>query len=73
LLSREPDTFVVDTHGRDAARSVMVRAQEAREGGPDLVEAFAESLVEAGINPGTTADVTAGALFVALERDGIEV
>jgi triphosphoribosyl-dephospho-CoA synthase len=73
LLSREPDTFVVDTHGRDAARSVMVRAQEAREGGPDLVEAFAESLVESGINPGTTADVTAGALFVALERDGIEV
>jgi triphosphoribosyl-dephospho-CoA synthase len=73
LLSREPDTFVTTNHGRDTANSVMVRAQEAREGGPDLVEAFAESLVEAGINPGTTADLTAGGLFVALERDGVSV
>ncbi len=72
LLAREPDTFVVDTHGRETARSVMVRAQEAREGGPDLVRAFAESLVAEGINPGTTADIVAGALFVALER-GVEV
>ncbi|PSQ18547.1 triphosphoribosyl-dephospho-CoA synthase [Halobacteriales archaeon QS_8_69_26] len=73
LLSREPDTFVATNHGQRVAHSVMVRAQEAREGGPDLVEAFAESLVEDGINPGTTADVTAGGLFVALERDGIDV
>jgi len=72
LLAREPDTFVVDTHGRETARSVMVRAQEAREGGPELVQAFAESLVAEGINPGTTADIVAGALFVALER-GVEV
>lgn len=72
LLAREPDTFVADTHGRETARSVMVRAQEAREGGPDLVRAFAESLVAEGVNPGTTADLVAGALFVALER-GVEV
>jgi len=73
LLSREPDTFVATKQGQRTAHSVMVRAQEAREGGPDLVEAFAESLVQEGINPGTTADVTAGGLFVALERDGIDV
>jgi triphosphoribosyl-dephospho-CoA synthase len=71
LLSREPDTFVADTHGTETARSVMVRAQEAREGGPQLVQAFAESLVAEGINPGTTADIVAGALFVAMERDGV--
>jgi len=72
LLSREPDTFVVDTHGHEVAHSVMTRAQEAREGGPELVEAFAEALVAEGVNPGTTADIVAGALFVALER-GVEV
>ncbi|PSQ60619.1 triphosphoribosyl-dephospho-CoA synthase [Halobacteriales archaeon SW_7_71_33] len=71
LLSREPDTFVADTHGTGTAHSVMVRAQEAREGGPELVRAFAESLVAEGVNPGTTADLVAGALFVAMERDGV--
>jgi triphosphoribosyl-dephospho-CoA synthase len=73
LLSRRPDTFVAKQHGPEAARSVMVRAQEAREDGPQLVDAFAESLVESGVNPGTTADVVAAGLFVALERDGVEV
>ncbi|MFC6730667.1 triphosphoribosyl-dephospho-CoA synthase, partial [Natronoarchaeum mannanilyticum] len=73
LLARRPDTHVAKKHGASTARSVMVRAQEAREGGPDLVAAFSESLVESGINPGTTADVVAAALFVALERDGLEV
>jgi triphosphoribosyl-dephospho-CoA synthase len=73
MLARQPDTFVAKQHGAEAARSVMVRAQEAREDGPELVDAFAESLVESGINPGTTADIVAAALFVALERDGVEV
>jgi len=73
LLARQPDTFVAKQHGREAARSVMVRAQEAREGGPDLVAAFADSLTESGVNPGTTADLVAAALFVALERDGVAV
>jgi triphosphoribosyl-dephospho-CoA synthase len=72
LLASEPDSFVADTHSPRTARSVMVRAQEAREGGPQLVETFADSLVAEGINPGTTADTIAGALFVALER-GAEV
>lgn len=72
-LAREPDTHVAKGHGEAVAHSVMVRAQEARDGNdPALVEAFAESLVEEGINPGTTADVVAAGLFVALER-GAEV
>ncbi|MCL9813821.1 triphosphoribosyl-dephospho-CoA synthase [Natranaeroarchaeum aerophilus] len=73
LLSREPDQHVAKKHGKGTARSVMVRAQEAREGGPELVEAFSESLLRSGINPGTTADLTAGGLYIALERDGIEL
>lgn len=73
LLSRQPDTHVAKKHGKSTARSVMVRAQEARSDGADLVRAFAESLIETGINPGTTADVTAAGLFVALERDEVGV
>lgn len=72
FLAREPDTFVVKRHGNKVAESVLVRAQEAlqeaREGNPELVTAFADSLVEEGINPGTTADIVAAGLFVALER-----
>lgn len=73
LLSREPDTFVAAKHGQRTAHSVMVRAQEAREGGRELVEAFAKSLVEEGINPGTTADITAAGLFLGLERGDVTV
>jgi len=73
LLGREPDTLVAKKHGRKVAESVRVRAQEALEGGPAVVEAFAESLVADGINPGTTADITAAALFVALARGEVSV
>ena len=68
-LAAEPDTHVAKQHGGGVARNVMVRAQEARDGNdPALVDAFAEALVGDGINPGTTADVVAAGLFVALER-----
>jgi triphosphoribosyl-dephospho-CoA synthase len=73
LLAREPDTFVAKQHGRKTAESVRVRAQQALEGGPEVVEAFADSLVEDGINPGTTADITAAGLFVALARGEVSV
>jgi triphosphoribosyl-dephospho-CoA synthase len=72
-LAREPDTHVAKVHDDDVARRVVTRAQEAREGGdPALVEAFADALVDEGINPGTTADLVAAGLFVALRR-GVEV
>ncbi|USZ67794.1 triphosphoribosyl-dephospho-CoA synthase [Halorussus salilacus] len=73
LLGREPDTLVATKHGEKVAESVRVRAQQALEGGPEVVEAFAESLVEDGVNPGTTADLIAGGLFVALERGEVSV
>ena len=73
LLGRERDTLVAKRHGSKVAESVRVRAQEALEGGPVVVEAFAESLVEDGVNPGTTADLTAAAAFVALVRGEVSV
>jgi triphosphoribosyl-dephospho-CoA synthase len=71
LLAAEPDTFVVTKHDRETAEEVRRRAVAVRDGEED-VEAFADELVERSINPGTTADIVAGALFVALER-GLEV
>jgi triphosphoribosyl-dephospho-CoA synthase len=71
LLAEEVDTFVVTRHDRETAAEVRRRAGAVRDGEEDA-ETFAEELVERGINPGTTADIVAGALFVALER-GLEV
>ncbi|WP_276301681.1 triphosphoribosyl-dephospho-CoA synthase [Halorussus lipolyticus] len=73
LLGREPDTLVAKKHGQKTAESVRVRAQQALEAGPEVVEAFADSLVKDGVNPGTTADITAGGLFVALARGEVSV
>jgi triphosphoribosyl-dephospho-CoA synthase len=73
LLAREPDTLVGKQHGQKTADSVRVRAQQALDGGPEVVEAFAESLVKDGVNPGTTADLTAAGLFVALARGEVSV
>lgn len=67
LLAEEPDTFVVTRNGVDAADEVQRRAQAVLAGEEDATE-LAEELVDRDINPGTTADVVAGALFVALER-----
>jgi len=71
LLAEELDTFVVIQHDRGTAREVRERAQAALAGEED-VAALAAEFVDRGINPGTTADVVAGGLFVALER-GLEV
>ncbi|MGM0590846.1 MAG: triphosphoribosyl-dephospho-CoA synthase [Halobacteriota archaeon] len=71
LLAREPDTLVTTQHGEQVAESIRRRASEVR-GDPDAVADLADELVEAGINPGTTADITAAAAFVALEG-GAEV
>ena len=71
LLVDEPDTFVATTHDAATAREVRedARAVLRGEGSP---ETLADELVEAGVNPGTTADLVAAGLFVALER-GLDV
>lgn len=66
LLAEEPDTLIRTEHGESVARDVQRRAGEI----DSLAEAevWAEELVSEGINPGTTADLTAAALYVALLR-----
>ena len=71
LLGANLDTFVQKTAGTAAAKEATARASAvlAEEEDP---EALADEFVDREINPGTTADLTAGAVFVALER-GLEV
>ncbi|MGB9954158.1 triphosphoribosyl-dephospho-CoA synthase [Haloarcula marismortui] len=71
LLAADVDTFVVTRQDRETAAEVQRRAQAVLDGEADAT-ALAEEFVERDINPGTTADIVAGALFVALER-GLDV
>ncbi len=67
LLAQEPDTLVAVDRGLDVAYEVMERAGSIDDD-LDATEALADEFVHRGINPGTTADLTCAALFVALER-----
>jgi triphosphoribosyl-dephospho-CoA synthase len=73
-LAAERDTLVEKEHGREVAAEVRERAADLHADGWDreAVAAFGDDLVARGVNPGTTADVVAAGLFVALER-GLEV
>ncbi len=87
LLAAEPDTLIAASHGPETAREASERAAavlggetEGDEIDADAVHAtdltaaeeVAEAFVAEGINPGTTADLTCAALYVALRR-GAEV
>jgi triphosphoribosyl-dephospho-CoA synthase len=73
LLARLPDSHIVRKHGEAVAQTVMSAAQRWQtqaEAGAVLDEspAFAawdDELKAAGINPGTTADLTVAALLLA--------
>lgn len=71
LLAAEPDTFVATQHDTATAEAASERARAALDGEIDP-EGLAEEFVAEGINPGTTADLVAGGLYVALER-GVSV
>ncbi|WP_222918963.1 triphosphoribosyl-dephospho-CoA synthase [Natrinema sp. SYSU A 869] len=78
MLADRPDTLVATRHDEATAQEVTDRAAElidadALETDPDAVESFADSLVNRGINPGTTADMTAAGLFIALEHEAVEI
>ena len=78
LLAERPDTLVATRSGEAVAQKVTERANEliernALETDRETVERFADELVERGVNPGTTADITAAGLFIALERGAISV
>ena len=70
-LAAEIDTFVVTQHDHEIAEEVRQRARATLDG-EEAVSDLADEFVERGINPGTTADLVAGGLFVALEG-GLEV
>ena len=70
-LASEPDTFVAKRHDEATAREVTEAARAALRGDVDP-ETLAEELVAAEVNPGTTADLVAAGLFIALE-DGLVV
>jgi len=75
LLAQRPDTLIARKSGRDAAESVSARARDVlAQGGVSTAEGRAavdrldEDLRASGnrLNPGTTADLSAAALFVHL-------
>jgi triphosphoribosyl-dephospho-CoA synthase len=73
LLAGRPDTLIATQHGPEVAHGVSRRAAETArqvnvDGDLTAAEELAESFVDAGYNPGTTADLTAAALFIALQR-----
>jgi triphosphoribosyl-dephospho-CoA synthase len=68
-LRRHPDSHIVRKHGAAVAHTVMTAAQAwAAHPAPDSAPAFAawdESLKAAGVNPGTSADLTVATLWIA--------
>ncbi len=78
VLADRPDTLVAGRHGDAVATEVTERAADlvdsgALETNQDAVESFADDLVSRDVNPGTTADLTAAGLFIALENELIEL
>lgn len=69
LLAEAPDTLVATKHDEGTAEEVRRRAEAIDPYDGDVVREFSEELIERGINPGTTADLLAGGLFVALVRE----
>jgi triphosphoribosyl-dephospho-CoA synthase len=64
LLSEEPDTLVAKKFGPRVAFEVSAKATHVLEHGN--IEDFDEELIARRINPGTTADLVIGSLFVTL-------
>ena len=64
FLREAPDTLVAKKFGPEVALEVSARANDALK--YSTVEEFDEELIARRINPGTTADLVIGSLFVAL-------
>ncbi len=78
MLAETPDTFIQTKFGREKSIEVSERAYTVISGSRDLdsikprVHEFDERLIREKVNPGSTADIIIGGLFVALVR-GLEV
>ncbi len=66
LLSEVPDTHIARRHGRPVAERVRRDAKRVLGAGPEDRIVFDRQLRADGLNPGTTADLTAAALYVGL-------
>ncbi len=73
ILSRFPDTLISRKYGRDISRGVSCEAKDILDKGGILttegcqeLEIFDEKLFQNKYNPGTTADLTASSIMVAL-------
>ncbi len=77
ILSKYPDTFVQRIHGKEIsenvsgeARSIIKKGGMLTSAGRTLIKKFDEELRKKRINPGTTADLTASSLMLAI-LDGL--
>ena len=68
LLSEEEDTFIKMKFGAEKSRYVKDRATKIVRGGykHKEMEDFDEELISEGLNPGSTADIIAAALFISI-------
>ncbi|MFA4876203.1 MAG: triphosphoribosyl-dephospho-CoA synthase [Methanoregula sp.] len=65
LLATEPDTFIIKKHGEEAALRTMAAARDVLEGRRSIEE-FDEECIRDDINPGSLADITIAAIYIAL-------
>jgi len=76
-LAREPDTLIVRRHGAAVAADVSRRAREVLAAGADwrtAAAAFDHALrFPNRVNPGTTADLIAAALYILLREGRIRI
>jgi triphosphoribosyl-dephospho-CoA synthase len=68
LLSEEEDTFITMKSGAERSRYVKERAKQIVTEGYKRaeIEALDDELVREGLNPGSTADIIAAALFISI-------
>lgn len=67
LLSEQPDALVQSKFGMKKAIEVSKRASQMIEKWDlDAIRDFDEELIREGVNPGSTADIVIGSLFIAL-------
>jgi triphosphoribosyl-dephospho-CoA synthase len=65
LLAQEPDTFIIKKHGTAVAQETMRKAREVLDGKETLAH-FDQDCIDRNINPGSIADITIAAIFIAL-------
>ncbi|NMB78807.1 MAG: triphosphoribosyl-dephospho-CoA synthase [Methanomicrobiales archaeon] len=65
LLATEPDTFIAKKHGLAVAQETMMQARNVLDG-KLTVQDFDADLIQRDINPGSIADITIAAIYLAL-------